>query len=125
MRRADSLEKTLMLGKIEGKRRRERMRWLDSITHSMDMKSEQTPGDSEGQGSPERCSSRGRRVGHDLATEQQQLRVRQDPNQKGHEDSGLCAKGMAGGALENFKEKIIMIRLLFRNDHFSWKLGHS
>ena len=39
MWRADSLEKTLMLGKIEGRRRRgwERMRWLDSITHSMDM----------------------------------------------------------------------------------------
>ena len=39
MRRADSLEKTLMLGKIEGKRRRgwQRMRWLDSITDSMDM----------------------------------------------------------------------------------------
>ena len=39
MRRADSFEKTLMLGKIEGKRRRgrQRMRWLDSITHSMDM----------------------------------------------------------------------------------------
>ena len=39
MRRADSLEKTLMLGKIEGKRRRgrQRMRWLDDITDSMDM----------------------------------------------------------------------------------------
>ena len=39
MRRADSLEKTLMLGKIEGSRRREqqRMRWLDGITDSMDM----------------------------------------------------------------------------------------
>ena len=39
MRAADSLEKTLMLGKIEGKRRKEwqRMRWLDSITDSMDM----------------------------------------------------------------------------------------
>jgi len=39
MRRADSLEKTLMLGKIEGRRRRERqrMRWLDDITDSMDM----------------------------------------------------------------------------------------
>ena len=37
MRRADSLEKTLMLGKIEVKRRRQqRMRWLDSITDSMD-----------------------------------------------------------------------------------------
>ena len=38
MQRADSLEKTLMLGKIEGKRRRERqrLRWLDGITNSMD-----------------------------------------------------------------------------------------
>ena len=38
-RRADSLEKTLMLGKIEGRRRRgrQRMRWLDGITHSIDM----------------------------------------------------------------------------------------
>ena len=38
MQRADSMEKTLMLGKIEGKRRRaqQRMRWLDSITDSMD-----------------------------------------------------------------------------------------
>ena len=38
MRRPDSLEKTLMLGKIEGGRRgRQRMRWLDGITNSMDM----------------------------------------------------------------------------------------
>ena len=39
MRRADWFEKTLMLGKIEGKRRRERqrMRWLDGINNSMDM----------------------------------------------------------------------------------------
>ena len=39
MRRADSFEKTLMLGKTEGRRRREqqRMRWLDGITDSMDM----------------------------------------------------------------------------------------
>ena len=40
MRRADSFEKTLMLGKIEGRQRRgrQRMRWLDGITNSMDMK---------------------------------------------------------------------------------------
>ena len=41
MRRADSFEKTLMLGKIEARRRRgrQRMRWLDGITNSMDMNS--------------------------------------------------------------------------------------
>ena len=39
MQRTDSLEKTMMLGKIEGRRRRgrQRMRWLDDITNSMDM----------------------------------------------------------------------------------------
>ena len=39
MQRADSFEKTLMLGKIEGRRRRgqQRMRWLDGITNTMDM----------------------------------------------------------------------------------------
>ena len=59
MRRADSLKKTLMLGKIEGRMRRgqERMRWLDGIINSTDMKKfEQTLGDSEGRGSLEYCS---------------------------------------------------------------------
>ena len=60
MRRVDSLEKTLMLGGIGGKRRRgrQRMRWLDGIDDSMD-----------GQGGLACCGSWGRRVGHDWATD--------------------------------------------------------
>ena len=52
MRRADSLEKTLMLGKIKGRKIRgqRRMRWLDAITDSMDM-SLRALGDGDGQGS--------------------------------------------------------------------------
>ena len=55
MRRADSLEKTLMLGKIEGRRRRgqQRLRWLDGYEF------EQTPGYGERQGSLACCSSWG------------------------------------------------------------------
>ena len=71
MRRADSLEKTLMLGKIEGRRRRwwQRMKWLDGITDSVDMRFEWTPGVSDGQGGLECCSS----WGHKEADTTQQL----------------------------------------------------
>ena len=72
MQRADSLEKTLMLGKIEGKRRkgRQRMRWLDNIP---DYQFEQTLGG----GGEQRCLvcwfPWGCSVGHDLGTKQQQF----------------------------------------------------
>ena len=62
MRRANSLEKTLMLGKTEGKRRRgqQRMRWLEH--HKLNgHEFEQTPGGSEGQGGLASCSSWGRK----------------------------------------------------------------
>ena len=49
MRRADSFEKILMLGKVEGRRRsgQQRMRWLDGITNSRDMNLSQIPGDNK------------------------------------------------------------------------------
>ena len=55
-RRADSLEKTPMLQKTGGRRGRQRMRWMDGITDSLDIEFEQSPGDSEGQGSLACCS---------------------------------------------------------------------
>ena len=99
MQRADSLEKTLMLGKIKGRRRRgqQRMRWLDGITDSTDMSLSETPGDSDGQGAwcavvhgvaksqtqfsywgtTMRTQDMGlQRVRHNLATEEQQWELK-------------------------------------------------
>ena len=69
--RANSLEKTLMWEKIEGKRRRgwQRIRWWHHQLNGHEF--EQTQGDSEGQGSLACCRSWGTRVRHDLGTEQQ------------------------------------------------------
>ena len=72
MQRTDSLEKTLLLGKIEGRRRRrrQRMRWLGGITDSMDMRLSKLLQMVRDCGAC--CAAvRLQRAGHDLATEQQ------------------------------------------------------
>ena len=85
MRRADSLEKTLMLGKVEGRRSRgpQRMRWLYGITNSMNMnlsKLQKMVRDGE----PGELQSMGlQKVGHNLVTEQQQQK---------HKVTTLCKK---------------------------------
>ena len=63
MQRTDSLEKTLMLGKIEDRRRRgqQRMRWVDGITDTMDIEFEQTLEVGDEQGSLVCCSPWGRK----------------------------------------------------------------
>ena len=78
MPRADLLEKTLMLGRIEGKRRRgqQRMRWLDSIIDSKDVNLSELQEIVEAE-EPDMLQSMGsQRVGYDLAAEQQQGRSR-------------------------------------------------
>ena len=69
MRKVDSLEKTLMLGKIEGRRRRMRLRAEDEMVgwhHRLDgHEFEKAPGVGDGQASLVCCSSWGHRVGHD------------------------------------------------------------
>ena len=70
MQRADSLEKALMLGKIEGRRRgRERMRWFDGVTNSIDMSLSILPETVKGRkpGVLQSMGSQG--VGHNLTTE--------------------------------------------------------
>ena len=74
MGRVDSLQKTLMPGKIEGKRRSgwQRMRWLDIITDSMDMNLSNLWEILKDREALRGAVMRSQRVGHDLATEQQQ-----------------------------------------------------
>ena len=79
MWRASSLKKTLMLGKIEGRRRRGQQRMVGWYHWLSGHEFEQTLGDSEGQGSLVCCSLESQRIRHDWATEQQQVRYGRAP----------------------------------------------
>ena len=79
MRRANSLEKTMILGKIEGKRRIgwQKMRWLDSITNSMDINWRKLQETVEDRGAWSAAVHGVIKIGYNLATEQQQLTILQ------------------------------------------------
>ena len=111
LQRANSLEKTGMLGKIEDRRIREqRMIWLDGITEINGHGFEQTPGDSEGQGSLLHCSSWGHRVEHNLVTKQQQYKV-----------LNFLTRDVWFSYLTVFKKKIVLITwFLCKNLYIPW-----
>ena len=77
MQRANLLEKTLMQGKIEGKRRKgqQRMRWLDNITDSMTINSSKLWEIVKDRGASHAAAHGLQRIRHDLATEQQQYSI--------------------------------------------------
>ena len=109
MRRADSLEKTLMLGRIEGRRRRgwQRMRWLNGITDSMDMSLSRLrdwrrkwqptpvffPGESQGWGSLVGCRLWGRTESDTTEVTQQQQQQQQQTPGVGDGQGGLACCG--------------------------------
>ena len=109
MQRADSLEKTLMLGKTEGRSRRgqQRMRWLDHLLSRQEF--EQVPGDGEGQGGLVCCSPWGHKVGIQLSDWTRTTRCAVDKNLPTNAEDTCSSPGL--GSL-HASEQLLVPQLL-------------
>ena len=125
MRRADLFEKTLMLGKIEGRRRRgrQRIRWLDGITDSVDMSLGGLREWEMGQGGLVCCGSWGCRVRHDWATElnwdsySMSKKKQKTPNRGSYSQTTSANQDQVPNLNTTSLRNVVLIRLQFSSQH--------
>ena len=123
MKRVNSLEKTLMLGKIEGKRRKgqQRIWWIDSVTSSMDMNFSKLWKIVKNRKAWCAASMGSQKVKHDLATKQQQLLyyINHTLQNAGSKDSDVRRKFKPWSTVCNFR--LLLGFVLFSYTYFLWR----